>query len=194
MSVYLTKRIPVGGGLGGGSSNAAAFLIGINKLYGLKISLKELMKIGKELGADIPFFISGARHAVGQGIGDRIRPVPFKKRLWFVLLTSSKGLSTRKVYEGFRLSHRQPVLTRLNRDVTINRALTNDLTQSAERLQPSLKKIRENVSGLHLGTCRMSGSGPTLFFIYPNRRQAIHALRKLRTHGFSKSAVLCHSY
>ncbi len=204
VTVRLTKRIPIGGGLGGGSGNAAAFLVAMNRLFHLGLSKKKLMKLGEKLGSDVPFFISGARHAMGEGRGEKIKPLPFKKRLWFVLLTHPRGLSTRRVYQGFRPSERPVSLTALRRDVRIGSVLlekrkperaseflVNDLLPSAERLRPSLKKIRESLSELHLGICYMSGSGPTQFLIFSSRQKALQAIRRLR--NFGKQILLCHS-
>ena len=178
VTVRLTKRIPVGGGLGGGSSNAAAFLVGMNRMYRLGLSRNRLMKLGEKLGSDIPFFVSGISHGMGWGKGERIKPLPFKRKLGFILFPSERGLSTREVYSGSHLT-RSLALTRVKRDVKMasaflekgklveaSRFLTNDLTKSAEHIRPSIKKTREILSGLQLGTCQMSGSGPTLFIFF----------------------------
>jgi len=201
--VRLEKRIPIGGGLGGGSGNAAAFLLGMNRLFQLRLTRDQLMKIGGELGSDIPYFISGARHAIGRGRGDRIEPLPFKRRLWFILFPSRRGLSTRRVYCHFLL--RQP-LTRLDHSVRMASAFLeqgnlkaavqfsgNDLQESAEKIRPSLKKTRESLNDLQLGTCQMSGSGPTLFVVFHSQKKACEALRQFRKHRLGRNAVLCHS-
>lgn len=204
--VRLTKRIPVGGGLGGGSSNAAHFLIGMNRLFRMGLSQKELMKLGAELGADVPFFIAQTRHALGRGRGERIEPLPFPKRLWFLLFPRGKGLSTQRVYRGLRLTGPRVSLTRVTREVKMAssflaqgvshraaRFLVNDLAPSAERLDPSLRETQKALEDLQLGKGYMSGSGPTWFLIVPFHGEALQALRRLRTHRFSKKAILCHS-
>ncbi len=205
VTVRLTKRIPVGGGLGGGSSNAATFLIGMNRLYRLGLRRSELMKLGGKLGADIPFFISGERHALGLGRGDQIRPLPFKSRLGFLLFPSDRGLSTREVYSRFR-PERPWALTRVKLGCKIASAflekgkpetalefLQNDLAPSAQKIRPSLKKTRESLSGLQLGTCQVSGSGPTLFIVFPAHREAQKALLRFRRHPLFRNTLLCHS-
>lgn len=207
VTVRLRKRIPVAGGLGGGSSNAATFLIGMNRLFDLGLTVKELVRVGEALGADVPFFMSEARHAIGRGRGDEIQPLPFKKRLWFVLIPGTKGLSTRDVYSGLRNSKRRVSLTRVNHGVRMasaflekgslsraDRLLGNDLQGSAERIRPSLRKRRERLSGLHLGTCQMSGSGPTLFILFSSEEKALRALRQIRRLSGVPAAVLCHSF
>jgi len=205
VKVRLTKRIPVGGGLGGGSSNAAAFLVGINRLYRLGLSRDELMELGGSLGSDVPFLISGVSHGMGLGRGERIRRLPFGKKLGFILFPSSRGLATREVYSGYRLS-RSLALTRVKRDVKMasaflekgkleeaSRFLTNDLTKSAEHIRPSLKETRETLSGLQLGTCQMSGSGPTLFILFSTPQKARQALNRFRRHPQFKKALVCQS-
>lgn len=207
VGVRLTKRIPVGGGLGGGSSNAASFLIGMNQLYQLRLTRKELFTLGRRLGADVPFFLSGARHAVGTGRGDRIQAVSFKRRLWFLLLTDPKGLSTRAVYQGLTPQERRASLTRVTHDVRMASAflekgipeeaavfLRNDLERSAGRLRPPLGKRLKNLRELQLGHWQMSGSGPTLYSIFPSRREALRSLRKLRHHPFSGTFFVCHTF
>ena len=82
--VTIKKNIPIGGGLGGGSSNAAAALIGINHLYSLNLSISELMKIGLELGADVPFFIFG-KNAIASGVGDKFHEIKCSKNSFLVL-------------------------------------------------------------------------------------------------------------
>lgn len=207
VTVRLTKRIPVGAGLGGGSSNAAAFLLGMNRLYRLGLTRKKLIELGKRLGADVPFFLFDVRHALGGGRGDEIKPLPFRRRLWFLLIPSGKGLSTQKVYEGLGRLKNRASLTRVSHGVRLASAfleqgkferapplLVNDLQESAERLRPSLRKTRESLSGLHRGSCQMSGSGPTLFLIFSGRREALRARHPLRRSGFSQPMILCHSF
>src|SRR3989338_4856261 len=192
VDVRLTKRMPVGGGLGGGSSNAASFLIGMNRLYRLRLTKKELFTLGRKLGADVPFFLSGARHALGTGRGDRIRAVPFKRKLWFLLLTDPRGLSTRAVYQGLTPQERRASLKRVIHSVRMTSAflekgileevrvlLRNDLKKSAGRLRPPLRKRLENLRELQLGHWQMSGRGPTLYSIFPSRREALQNLQKL---------------
>ncbi|MBI4115065.1 MAG: 4-(cytidine 5'-diphospho)-2-C-methyl-D-erythritol kinase [Candidatus Omnitrophica bacterium] len=209
VTVRLTKRIPVGGGLGGGSSNAAHFLLGMNRLYRLGLSQKKLLTLGAKLGSDVPFFLSDHRYAVGTGRGEKLQGLSLRRKLWFLLICSPKGLSTRKVYQGLRLERRWTSLTRVRHDVKITSAflqrgkfrqatqfLKNDLQASAERIRPSLMKARESLSALQLGRCQMSGSGPTLFFIFLSKRKTQQALSKVRNHLLSKSSslALCHSF
>ncbi|MBI3307248.1 MAG: 4-(cytidine 5'-diphospho)-2-C-methyl-D-erythritol kinase [Candidatus Omnitrophica bacterium] len=205
--VHLTKRIPMGGGLGGGSSNAAFFLLGMKKLYGLKITRNRLMEMGKTLGADVPFFLENVNQALGRGRGDKLHSRPSKRQIWFVLLIDNKGLSTKLVYQN--LPRRLPAvsLTKLSRAVTIlcdfldrgnilqaGKLLENDLELPACRLRPSIQKKIIRFRSLGIKTVRMSGSGPTVFAILSSKRKAESLVRKLRNHKPSGKLIVCHTF
>jgi 4-diphosphocytidyl-2-C-methyl-D-erythritol kinase len=191
VSVRLRKNIPLGGGLGGGSSNAASFLLGMKKLYHLDLSNKELMRLGLRLGADVPFFLMNSNQAIVRGIGEKLVKRPIQKKKWFVLIVSIKGLATRKVYQN--LPRRLPAvsLTKIEHAVklicnflegdsnsSLGQWLCNDLEQSAFCLRPSLRKLLDRFQKLDITTARMSGSGPTLFAILSSRNEAIKIARK----------------
>ncbi|HNX68176.1 MAG TPA: 4-(cytidine 5'-diphospho)-2-C-methyl-D-erythritol kinase [Candidatus Omnitrophota bacterium] len=206
VSVRLTKRTPLGGGLGGGSSNAAFFLLGMKKLYRLKIPEKELMAMGKKLGADVPFFLSEAREALAWGIGEKMQKQSFRGRLWFLLLVTDQGLNTRKIYQGLRWSGKPLSLTKEKRVARILRyfllkkrireaaeLVRNDLESSAFVLRPSIPKAIAIMEKLGAPLVRMTGSGATVFAVFPSRQEVTRFARKLkRVPGFSRK-VICHS-
>ena len=101
VSVYIKKRIPIASGLGGGNSDAASVLMGINKLYNLRIPKPELMKLALKLGADVPFFILEEPFAVARSVGEALEPVNLKLRPWHIIVYSGKKTSTRDMYEAF---------------------------------------------------------------------------------------------
>ena len=103
VSVTIKKQIPIGGGMGGGSSNAASFILSLKRLYKLKISRKMLYKIGSKLGADVNFFLADVNQALGSGTGNQIKPIPCSEKLWFVIVTMPKALLTSKVYRSLDL-------------------------------------------------------------------------------------------
>lgn len=204
--VHLTKRIPVGGGLGGGSSNAAAFLLGIKRLYGLKISPNQLIQIGKQLGADIPFFLWEVNQALGLGRGDWVKPGPSKRRWWFLLILDNKGISTKSVYQNLPRKLPAASLTKITRAVRIlctflnrgdivqaGKLLQNDLEPSAYHLRPSIQKKVNRFRSLGIQAARMSGSGPTVFAILSSRRKAESLVRKLQRHKPSEKMIVCHT-
>ena len=190
--VHLKKRIPMGGGLGGGSSNAAFFLLGMKRLFKLKISKKDLLAMGKKLGADVPFFLYEVNQAIGKGIGDRIVPQLCRRRQNFVLVLSPESLSTPQVYRKLP-SLPQASLTKIGRVVRIlagkldrggdfqsKRLLHNDLELSAFSLRPSIQEIISTLHHLGIKTAGMSGSGPSVFAIFPSQDQARKMARKIK--------------
>ena len=108
-SLKVHKRIPQGGGLGGGSSDAATVLLALNELWGGKLSLQELTSLGLPLGADVPVFIQGSS-AWGEGIGERLTPVALPAK-WFVIIHPGVGISTREVFQSSELTRNSPLIT-----------------------------------------------------------------------------------
>ncbi len=100
--IRIQKRIPVQAGLGGGSSNAATVLLGLNKLWKLGLSKKELCKLGAEIGSDVPFFVLETPFAVGHGRGEILKPIRIKgTKLWHVIVKPPFGISTKQAYQAF---------------------------------------------------------------------------------------------
>ncbi len=206
VTVYLTKRIPVAAGLGGGSSNAAAFLVGMKQLFNLRMSRSALMVLGGGLGADVPFFIADTTQAFGRGIGDSIEPVLSKVNKWFVLIVSDRGLSTRDVY--LKLPRRLPAasLTKLERTVRIathfldrlalekvDQIFKNDLEKPAFKLQPAIQKIIQKAVTLGASFVRMSGSGPTVFAVFPSQAEARVFAGRIKQ-VLKRKVIICCSY
>jgi 4-diphosphocytidyl-2-C-methyl-D-erythritol kinase len=206
VSVHLTKRIPLGAGLGGGSSNAAHFLLGMKKLFRLRIPHKTLFSIGKWLGADVPFFLSGAGRAMAWGIGDKLQKVPRGARLWFLLLVTDQGLNTKKVYQTLDWSGRPLSLTKEKRIARILRSFLerrrvreasglakNDLETPAFRLMPSIPKAMAVLKGLGAPLVLMSGSGATVFAALSGRKEVLDLSKRLKEVPFPFRKVICHS-
>ena len=165
----LEKRIPVGGGLGGGSSDAAAMLHGVNTLFELGLSTEELAAIAAPLGSDIPFLVHGGAAVVG-GLGARIDPVEPPSELHVVLIFPSIACPTGVVYG--RLDEMRPV-AEVADDLVRSMAteplkadtLFNDLGQAAFDLHPGLLEARDRVSAAAGLPVHLSGSGSTLFVV-----------------------------
>jgi 4-diphosphocytidyl-2C-methyl-D-erythritol kinase len=102
--IDIKKVIPIAAGLGGGSSDAAGVLLGMNRLFGLRMSKKELMALGARLGSDVPFFILEKPFAIGRSRGERLETVPFNTRLWHLIINPGFGVSTKEAYEAFDTS------------------------------------------------------------------------------------------
>ncbi len=206
VSVRLTKRIPLGAGLGGGSSNAAFFLLGMKKLFRLKIPPKEFFAMGKKLGADVPFFLLDTRQAMAWGIGDKFQKAPFGARLGFLLLVTDQGLNTKKVYQTLSWSGRPLSLTKERRIAKIlcsflkrKRVLEasalaqNDLEIPAFCLMPSIPKAVAVLKGLDAPFVLMSGSGATVFAAFSSRKKALDLSKRLKEVPFPFRKVICHS-
>lgn len=197
VEIEIIKRIPIGAGLGGGSSNAAVVLGGLNRLWGLKLGKKSLMKIGKKLGADVNFFLLGARFATAVGIGDKLKPLDIKRRLWHVLVAPKKSLSTKEIYasrdalNAAKSSHKI-ILTAAMADVKIlhhsiqkndlillGKSLHNDLELAARARYNIILIIKEMLKSCGSKGILMSGSGPAVFGIVPSGREAMRIRQEL---------------
>ena len=169
----LEKTLPVGGGLGGGSSDAATTLLALNRLWGLGLEREALMKIGLQLGADVPFFLFG-RSAFGEGVGERLKPLDLPPA-WYLVLQPQVSVSTAEIFgDG--------ALTRDTKPVKIPPFLSgqgrNDLEPVAVRRYP---EIAESLAWLRQrnAQARMTGSGACVFAEFSLREEAEHALRAL---------------
>lgn len=184
ITVRIRKNIPVGGGLGGGSSDAAATLVGLNRLLRLRYDRRELASLAAKLGADVPFFISGVP-ARARGIGERLRPVRSLPRLWMVLVYPRFPVSTGWVYRNLsakltKHSEDSRIKSSLKGPAKLARLLVNDLEEVTLRRYPRIallkgKLIQEGAAG-----ALMSGSGSSVFGIFITESEAKEAFRRLR--------------
>ncbi len=184
----LTKRIPVGAGLGGGSSNAAISLWGANRLLGNPLSVDELREIGRGLGSDVPFFL-GSPRAMGVGRGDLLIPLPPPEPMVILLWNPEIPLSTPSVYKAIdpsSLEFRGTVeLTEKERSNRIGSLLkfgnlVNSLEKPAIGLCPQIGKGIEFLEKIRPGNVRMTGSGPTVFARFPGREHALDVSREMK--------------
>ena len=179
--IEIEKRIPLGAGLGGGSSNAATTLKAMNQLLKSNLSKKELMEMGLEIGADVPFFfLEGA--AIGSGIGEQLK----KKELpilWYVLIYPNFEVSTRWAYQNFVLTNQQfhfNLHKFLRTPEGISRILLNHLEEVVSEKYPQISIMKKILlSAGALGTL-MTGSGPAVFGLFPEGKSAAGAYEKIR--------------
>ena len=162
LRIVLEKKIPVGAGLGGGSSNAATTLIALNKIWGLDLSREELAKIGKPLGADIPIFIYG-KNAIAKGIGDIFLDVEFRKNK-FLLICPNIEVSTGEMFRKLKIDklsskHQNSFLDTLLRE-----------NKSIEEFYGS------NINDYDL---KLSGTGSTFFIEYDKKDDLKKILQKI---------------
>jgi 4-diphosphocytidyl-2-C-methyl-D-erythritol kinase len=189
--IGVTKRIPMGGGLGGGSSDAATVLLVLNKLWNLKLKRAELMAIGLKLGADVPFFLFG-RNAFAAGIGEQLQALDLPPR-WFVVLKPPASVPTLEIF-------RAPELTRDTKSVKIadfpaddwsfpQTRFANGLQQVAFDRYPVVAQAAQWLArhdALAAITARMTGSGACVFSAFRSEQEArrVYAERPARFDGF----------
>ncbi|RMG67892.1 MAG: 4-(cytidine 5'-diphospho)-2-C-methyl-D-erythritol kinase [Nitrospirae bacterium] len=178
VEVYLKKEIPAQAGLGGGSSNAATTLLALNRLWDSGLDKRALMGMAKELGSDVPFFLSESL-AVVQGRGERITPLEGEQRKrWLLLVKPSFGVSTKEAYSGLdRYSTSGIDITGADvflkgSDEELCPYLINDLEKVAFRLYPELSRLKERLLEGGSLCALMSGSGSALFGLFPSRQDA----------------------
>lgn len=174
--ITLRKRIPVGAGLGGGSSDAAAVLAGLTRLYALGETPEELLRLGAKLGADVPFFL-GRSPAWVEGIGERLTPLDMAIPFTFLVVVPPYPCPTPEVYRLYDALGIRPSPPGSPSPVP---PFPNDLWPAAAHLRPALRDLRaalEQIPSLGVG---MSGSGSALFLALSSEREAQEALAELQ--------------
>jgi 4-diphosphocytidyl-2-C-methyl-D-erythritol kinase len=187
--IFIEKRIPIGSGLGGPSSNAATVLRELSARWELGLSKEDLKGIGSRVGADVPLFLHGGP-CIMEGIGDVITPVHLPP-LWYVITYPNISISTKAVYEGLRI-----VLTKKQNDIKllenfsnpeqIAGILENDLEDVAITLCPQIEGIKDTLKKTKALGSLMSGSGSSVFAVFENEQDAsqvslLSAVRKMGT-------------
>lgn len=187
--VAVTKRIPMGGGLGGGSSNAATTLMVLNKLWQCRLSDEALMQIGAKLGADVPIFIFG-RPAFAEGIGEKLTPVSLEPQ-WAVVVTPHEHVDTKEAFSDPDLKRDSPV-----RSLEELMALPhhNDFLPAVAKSHPKIGLTLDRL--VKYGPAQLSGSGSSCFVLFNRQEQALQAQRELSLAGFAAcfaAPLLAHS-
>ncbi|MBU0604725.1 MAG: 4-(cytidine 5'-diphospho)-2-C-methyl-D-erythritol kinase [Candidatus Omnitrophica bacterium] len=184
--VEIKKRIPIAAGLGGGSSDAAAVLTGINKLLNLRIPKGKLMRLGAKLGADVPFFIFDTPFAIGRGVGDKLQKLNLNKKFFHILIYPGFKVATKDVYRGLSrdlTNNRGGVRITLPKDWnSLERLLHNDLEAVVAAKKPVIGIIIKCLASSLGRRAIVSGSGPSVFCLCPTRKEAMKARVKL-LHG-----------
>jgi len=173
--ISIKKRLPIGGGLGGGSSNAATTLIALNHLWQTKLTTTKLAQLGLTLGADVPVFIHGYA-AWAEGIGEKLTPIS-PAEPWYVVIVPDCQVSTAEVF-----SYQE--LTRDCEPITISRFLSGEVINVCERVVlKNYSAVSQAVDWLNrYGKSRMSGTGACVFAGFDSQVQAQHVLEDLPSH------------
>lgn len=179
LEIKIIKNIPVEAGLGGGSSNGAAVLNGLNSLFANPLTKKHLEKISATLGADVPFFIN-SRPAYCSGIGDVIEPMGYLRKRHLIIINPGKGLSTALIYKklNWGLTNKVKKNKRLLFEDCLNLeySLKNDLELVSENIMAEIAEIKSHLTKAGADISMMSGSGPTCFGIFRDKESRDKAL------------------
>ena len=183
VDIGVIKKIPPGGGLGGGSSNAATTLIALNNLWDLKLSKKELLTIGKELGADVPVFIDG-RSSWAEGVGEILSPLKLPE-YFYLVVSIKKQISTAEIFK-----HKALTMSPLQRKISEFSLVSkphNDCLDAAIDLESEIKDALMYLKSTksHIGQARMTGTGSCVFVAFENESDALIAKEELPSKWFS---------
>lgn len=189
VKIKIKKNIPSAAGMGGGSSNAATVLMGLNDMLRINLSKDKLAKIGLRFGADVPFFIHETP-AIAKGVGEKIEKIKKMPKLPLILVTPNIKIHTKWAFEKFEaLNDNRPVKPvdeeaeelpdQFTTKKSIIRFLNNDLERVTISKYPILDELKTMLTKLGALAAQMTGSGPTVFGIFPNVEKAQAAFAKL---------------
>ena len=204
--IAVEKRIPIGGGLGGGSSDAASVLVGLDRLWGLGMGADRLAALGLELGADVPVFVHGLA-AWAEGVGERLTPVALE-RPWYVLIALPFAVSTAAVFRAPALTRNTPVIRMAGlsggglatpdapvRIGDLPASARNDCEPVVRKMHPEVGEALDWLS--RHSRARMTGTGATVFAPFGSRERAVEVARSvpapwrgLTARGLNRSPLL----
>ncbi len=174
--IHIRKKIPVGGGLGGGSSDAASTMLGLNQLLDLGVTKRSMLELATQLGADVPFFVHG-HPAIVRGIGERLKLLTSVPKLWIIILYPGFPVSTRWAYQSLKFK-----LTKVIRNTKLNLhldncgelapLLVNDLEGVTIRRYPRIAHLKQRLLQEGAIGALMSGSGSSVFGIFAAEKRA----------------------
>lgn len=180
--IILKKEIPVAAGLGGGSSDAASTLIGLNRLWGLKLNNEDLMRLASEIGSDVPFFIGGPFSLV-EGRGERVNNLRIRSSLVMLIVKPDVSISTSWAYSAYKSE-----LTKNHLDITLfcqtldkkdytslQYMIFNDLEKPVIKKYHVIEKIKKKLMKNSAVISSMSGSGPAVFGVFKSVDEAVRA-------------------
>ncbi len=202
VEVHIQKRIPIASGMGGGSSNAAAVIKGVNQLLKLKLPREKLMIIGAKIGADVPFFLFEGP-AIASGIGDQLKKVKKIPKMSLMVVNPGIPVSTEWVYKNLRFNGSSsgngrahpasqvlseiPQIYNTRKDVV--RVMNNDLEKVTMKEYPVVAEIKKLLLSYGAVASQMTGSGPSVFAIFPDRASVDKAVSKIEGRSDKKWKV-----
>lgn len=201
ISVDLNKFIPVAAGMAGGSTDAASTMFGVNRLFGLNLSMGKMMELGVRLGADVPYCVMRGT-ALAEGIGEkltRITPVP---HMWILIAKPQINVSTRLVYEQLDMGgiQKHPDIDGIiwaieAQDVVrIAQSMGNVLENVTVPLYPVIETIKQDMLSHGAINAMMSGSGPTVFGIFPDEQTTLACQAFLKKKGDARQVYITENF
>lgn len=195
--ITLHKHIPVAAGMAGGSSNAAAVLFGMNRLFGLKLSRQELMERGVKLGADVPYCIMRGT-VLAEGIGEELKKLPAMPKCTVLIAKPPISVSTKVVYEALDACEivRHPDIDGLMEALEkenlqeVAAHMGNVLEDVTIPMHPEIAEIKQVMKDCGALNAMMSGSGPTVFGLFENKMAARKAQRVIREKELAKQVYV----
>ena len=186
--VRLRKELPVGAGLGGGSADAAAMLVGLNELFGLRLSEGELREISLKVGADVPFCVGGGT-ALGEGIGEVLSPIPAPAPHHLIVVKPVAGAETSSIYRTYDERSEEavpsvdPVVEALHAGdlLALAKALGNDLAPVTKELIPEVRELEDELMRAGALGAAMSGTGTAVYGVFGSGAEASAVAERLRT-------------
>ena len=197
VSIHLHKVIPVAAGMAGGSSDAAATLVGMNRLFHCGLSKEKLMELGVQIGADVPYCVLRGT-ALAEGIGEKLTVLPPMPDCWILIGKPGISVSTKYVYTTLDLNTDtlHPDIDGMKKALEdgnlygITERMGNVLQDVTIPAYPEVESIKEQMKTLGAVNAMMSGSGPTVFGIFDNEEKAQKACQKLRESGSCQQVFL----
>lgn len=197
VSIHLHKVIPVAAGMAGGSSDAAATLVGMNRLFHCGLSKEKLMELGVQIGADVPYCVLRGT-ALAEGIGEKLTVLPPMPDCWILIGKPGISVSTKYVYTTLDLNTDtvHPDIDGMKKALEdgnlygITERMGNVLQDVTIPVYPEVERIKEQMKTLGAVNAMMSGSGPTVFGIFDNEEKAQKACQKLRESGSCQQVFL----
>lgn len=197
ISIHLHKVIPVAAGMAGGSSDAAATLVGMNRLFHCGLSKEKLMELGVQIGADVPYCVLRGT-ALAEGIGEKLTVLPPMPDCWILIGKPGISVSTKYVYTTLDLNTDtvHPDIDGMKKALEdgnlygITERMGNVLQDVTIPAYPEVERIKEQMKTLGAVNAMMSGSGPTVFGIFDNEEKAQKACQKLRESGSCQQVFL----
>lgn len=201
LKIKLKKFIPVSAGMAGGSADAASVMFGINKMFNLKLSIKQLMERGVKIGADVPYCLMRGT-ALSEGIGEQLTALPDVAKCPVLIAKPPVSVSTKYVYENLKLDkiQKHPDI-----DGMIQAIRDSDIRGVADRMEnvletvtiqeyPTIQALKEMMMEDNAMNALMSGSGPTVFGLFENTEDAYRAKERIKESGITKQAYVTEFY